>query len=581
MASFHVRYTHLLKTYLLPQWKQATILLLLLLGSIALSLFNPLVMRLFLDEAQGGQNIQALTNIALIFFIVAIVRQIVTIVEGYIAENVALTTTNHLRADLMLHCLKLSLSFHGEHTPGEMIERIDGDVSALGNFFSRFLLALLGNVVLMVGVLVLSFLLDVRIGAVLTLFAIVSVIVVDRLRNVGGSLWERVRQSSADFFSFVEERLGGTEDIRASGAVAYMVQGLAERSFAWLRASQRAIRMNSFIWNIIGIMMSLGTSAALIVSIYLYYGHLFSVGLIYVVFSYTDMLRRPIEQIGHQLRDLQQASGSIIRIQRLLDEDSTIQDGPGVELPDQALAVTFNDVHFAYEEGVRVLKNLSFEVEPGKVLGLLGRTGSGKTTCSKLLTRLYDPDQGSICLNGIDLRQLRLADLYQHVGLVTQDVQVLHTSVRNNITLFDPSIDDQRIISTLDLLGLGNWLETLSDGLDTKLVPGATGLSAGEAQLLSFARVFLKNPGLIILDEASSRLDPATESRLEQAIDTLLAGRTAIIIAHHLTTVQRADNILILNQGQCEEYGPRLELARSTTSRFAQLLHTGLEEVMA
>jgi ATP-binding cassette subfamily B protein len=246
---------------------------------------------------------------------------------------------------------------------------------------------------------------------------------------------------------------------------------------------------------------------------------------------------------------------------------------------------------------------------------VLGRTGSGKTTLTRLLFRLYDVDAGAIRLhNGeskmndhrpqttvsplavvcglssviqTDIRDIPLSELRRHVGMVTQDVQLFAASVRDNLTLFanydpaQPPIDDGRIVDALETLGLGDWLRGLPAGLDTVLEGGGKGLSAGEAQLLAFTRVFLRDPRLVVLDEASSRLDPGTERLLERAIDRLLAGRTGIVIAHRLRTVMRADDILILENGRVVEFGPRLTLAADPGSRFYRLLQTGLEEVLA
>jgi ATP-binding cassette subfamily B protein len=220
-------------------------------------------------------------------------------------------------------------------------------------------------------------------------------------------------------------------------------------------------------------------------------------------------------------------------------------------------------------------------LQPGQVIGLLGRTGSGKTTLSRLIFRLYDPTAGAIRLAGVDLRDLALADLRARVGMVTQDVQLFAASVRENLTLFDTAISDERIEAALRELGLWDWVQALPNGLETQLGAGGQGLSAGEAQLLAFVRVLLRDPGLVILDEASSRLDPATGRLLEKAVTRLLAGRTGIIIAHRLATVQRADSILILEHGRTVEYGVRAELAADPNSRFAQLLVTGMEEVLA
>ena len=214
-------------------------------------------------------------------------------------------------------------------------------------------------------------------------------------------------------------------------------------------------------------------------------------------------------------------------------------------------------------------------------MGLLGRTGSGKTTLARLIFRLYDPKSGHIEINGADLRDVQLNTLREHIAIVTQDVQLFRASIRDNLTFFDRSSSDKQILTTLEELELGDWYRSLPQGLDTQLDTGSRSLSAGEAQLLAFGRVFLRNPGLVILDEASSRLDPATEQRLERAIDKLLQNRTAIIIAHRLGTVQRADEIMILENGEVSEYGDRRELAADANSRFHQLLETGLEEMLA
>ena len=229
---------------------------------------------------------------------------------------------------------------------------------------------------------------------------------------------------------------------------------------------------------------------------------------------------------------------------------------------------------------VNVLHDIAYNLEAGRVLGVLGRTGSGKTTLTRLLFRFHDPQQGVVRLGGQDLRGAQLENIWQRVGMVTQEVQLFQASVRDNLTFFDPDIPDERILEAIELLGLRDWYASLGNGLETRLSSGGRGLSAGEGQLLAFTRVFLRDPGLIILDEASSRLDPVTEQLIERAIDRLLYGRTAIIVAHRLATVQRADNILILQDGRIVEYGARAVLVNNPNSRFSQLLHTGMAEVL-
>ncbi len=595
------QYARLLITYLKPEWQTAILLAVLLLGGIGLELLNPQVLGAFIDLASAGGSAEVLVGLAVLFIAIALVTQVVTVAETTAATNIGLTATNRLRADLALHCLRLDLSFHNAHTPGELIERVDGDVGTLGNFFSRFIVHMIGNAILLAGVLLLLFRIDWRVGLAMTVFAIAALAVVIRLRDVAVPYWAAARQASANLFGFLEERLSGTEDIRANGAVAYAMRRLVERSREVLHRELRAAAMGMATGSLTIVLFAIGTAVGLGLGATLFLDGAISIGMVYLIFNYSQLLSRPIEQITRQMQDLQQAGACLGRIQVLLSMQSAVNDGVGVALPGGALSVELQDVSFGYDDQTNdegfasssvlrpssdqptiglVVRDISFRLEPGKVLGLLGRTGSGKTTLTRLLFRLYDPTHGALRLGGVDLRDAHLADVRQRVGMVTQAIQLFHAAVRDNLTFFDSSIPDEKIVRVLYELGLGDWYESLPNGLDTKLASGGSGLSAGEAQLLAFARVFLKDPSVVVLDEASSRLDPASERRLEGAVDKLLQGRTVIIIAHRLGTVQRADHIMILQDGRIDEYGPREQLARDPHSRFAELLRVGLEETL-
>jgi len=576
-------YKEMLVRYVLPHKKMLARLAVLLLLSIGLQLINPQIIRYFIDTAQGEGSLTALYYAAGFFIGFSLLQQGVSVAAAYFSENLGWTTTNKLRAELAEHCLSLDMSFHKTQTSGSLIERVDGDVNALANFFSSFIIHLFGNLLLMIGILVLLFRESFWIGLVMTAFVIGSIYVIQYIRRFAIPVWKRWRELNAEFYGFIGEHIEGTEDTRANGAAGYVMNRFFELARRMLPVRVRAFIGFFLMWSTTILVFALGNAAAFVVCALLWkngQGGL-TIGSIYLVFYYTELLAKPIEKIRTQLEDLQKADASLMRVQELLATEPLIKDGPGAPLPAGPLSVEFRDLTFSYEaDGPPTLDKLNLRLEPGQTLGLLGRTGSGKTTIARLLLRFYDPQQGSIELAGTDIRACKLQELRRKVAMVTQNIEILEGTVRDNLTLFDERIPDQRIHSVLEELGLGAWLASLPEGLNTSLASGGGSLSAGEAQLLAFARVFLTDPGLVILDEASSRLDPLTEHRIEAAITKLLREKTCIIIAHRLATVQRADRILILENGRTLECGAREELAANPASRFSRMLAVGAEEVL-
>ncbi|MDB9372634.1 ABC transporter ATP-binding protein [Nodularia sphaerocarpa] len=579
------QYWNLLVEYLKPQKGRVFKFAIALLASIGLQLVNPQILRYFIDTAVAGGSGRNLLLSALLFIGVALVTQLITVAATYYGENVAWRATNALRADLVEHCLQLDLSFHKFSTAGELLERVDGDVHTLSQFFSKFTVYILGNLLLMSGVIIVLFAEDWRAGIAIAFFSLTALGTLIRLRSIAVPYWQTYRQISANFFGFVGEQLAGMEDVRANGAKSYVMQRFHKILQGWLPIYHQARFASTILWGTTNGIFTLGTAIALSVGAYLWSQNIVTIGTVYILYYYTNLLSEPIEQIRNQFEELQQAEASIYRIQDLLQVKSQLSAGGEQRLPPGALSITFDHLSFSYndrksEEADLVLQDISFNLPAGQLLGLLGRTGSGKSSLARLLLRLYDPKSGSIHLGGVPINQTYLTDLPQKIGLVTQDVQLFQTTVRNNLTFFNQEISDERIYETLEILGLSQWLHSLPQGLDTNLGPDSSGLSAGQAQLLAFTRVFLKDPGLVILDEASSRLDPMTEKLIETAVDKLLTGRTGIIIAHRLATVQKANQILILEQGRISEYGQREELLKNPESRFAHLLQTGLTDLL-
>lgn len=573
-------YIKLLSKYLKAQKGSVLLLALILASSVALQLLNPQIIRYFLDAAVNGATARGLTIAALIFIAVAILQQGLNIVATYISQNVGWAATNGLRIDLIEHCIGLDMDFHKAHRPGELIERVDGDISALFNFFSKFMLNILNNVVLLIGILILLLREHWLVGLSLILFTVFAMYVLWYMQSKKVDSWVGEREANAKLFGFIGEQITSTEDIQSCGAKGYTMKKLYKILKAMVPIKIKAVMNYYNMWSATLLIFTVGSVIAFGLSAYLWKKALITIGTVYLIFDYTELLARPIEQIRKQLQDLQKAGASIKRVKELYNTKSKLEEGNEVLNSQGPLEVKLKSVSFEYEKDNQVLRNLSLEVPKGAVLGVLGHTGSGKTTLARLLVRLYDVTGGNIYLDGKSLSTLKFEELKKQIAYVTQDVQLFQASIRDNLTMFNRSIKDEEILKALSEVGLWDWYKSLSSGLDTILDAGGGGLSAGEAQLLAFVRVFLKNPKLVILDEATSRLDPITEQLIEKALDKLLKDRTAIIIAHRLWTVQRADHILIIENGTSIEYGVREELVKDKESRFYKLLQKGIEEVL-
>jgi ATP-binding cassette subfamily B protein len=571
----------LLPRYLSPYRWQALLLAGILAATIATQLATPLLASRFIDAAVGDGTMETLVALAGLTLALAIAGQGIAIAETWVAERMSWGATNALREDLAGRLLHLDAAFHHAHTPGELLERVDGDVGTLARFFSRFTVYVVGNGLLMAGILVLLFAVDWRIGLGLTLFTIIALGTILCLRAVATPYSAAERQAAADFYGFLGEYLAGLEDIRASGARGFVLHRCAELMRGWLAARMQAqMRGYGMVATSQGL-FGLGLAFALALSAMLYRDGALTIGAVFLVFRYTEMLRQPTEQIRNEIQDLQQAGASLGRIETLLSKRCRLADGPGDRLPPGPLAVDLDDIWFGYEPGTPVLRGVTLHLEPRRVLGIVGRTGSGKTTLTRLLPRFYDPDAGAVRLGGVDLRDVAIAATRERIGLVTQDSHLFTASVRDNLTLFDDDVPDERLVAILEALGMGDWLSALPAGLETMLGAGGVGLSAGQTQVLACGRLLLREPDVVILDEPSSKLDPATERLVRRAFARLLEGRTGIIVAHRLSTFALADDILVLEDGAVREHGPRLALAADPDSRYAAMLRLAAGEVLA
>ncbi|MFI0417563.1 ABC transporter ATP-binding protein [Spongiactinospora sp. 9N601] len=544
-------------------------------AATALPLAAPQLTRIFVDDAVAGAGIAHLTLVAAGYLALAVAGQGARVLTAWLASILAWDGTDRLRERLAGHALGLDMAFHAGHPPGEMIERVDGDVVAVADFTVAFLLDVVASVLLLAGVVAVVLAVDPRVGGALLAYCALAGFLMARAQKLAVPSAARSREAGAVMYGHLEERLAAVEDIRANGAGAHMVGRFHQVSAAWYRAEARDARVGTVVIAGTSVAFAAGTALVLGLAVWIGRSGALSVGTAVLLFQYAQMVRTPFERLIDQLQHYQAALAGMARIGVLLAERPTLPE-PARPVPLPAagpLALRFDDVGFAYaDDDTEVLTGIDLALAPGETLGLVGRTGSGKTTIGRLTLRLYDPTRGAVLAGGVDLRDADPASVRRRIGVVTQDVQIFAASVRDNLTLFRPLADDARLREVLTDVGLAGWLAGLPAGLDTPLTAAAAGLSAGEAQLLAFARAFLIDPGLVVLDEAAGRLDPATERRVERAVDRLLAGRTGVIIAHRLSSLAKVDKIAVIEDGRIAEYGRRADLAADPGSRFARLL---------
>ncbi len=548
-----------------------------LLGvSSALALAGPLVVRQIVDEATRGAATSTFVALALAFLAIAVVTQVVGVVVIRFATITAWGTTNDLRLGMTRHVLGLDHEFHRTHTPGELIQRVDGDVTSVSDFLGQVVPKAVGGILLIAGTLGVLTALDWRLGLGMLVYLAGAVAVLLAMRHRAIEEASDEMGALARLYGGIEERLTAAEDLRSNGAGAHAMWRFVEDSGGMLRSSVRRQRAFIRLWWAVEGAVTLGSILALVASATLVQTGTITLGTGFLLFQYVTVISRPLEDLVHQLETVQKANGAMVRVIDLLAVKPTILDTGMTSPPPGALAVSCRDVSFSYGDAREdaILRNLDLDVAAGRSVGVVGRTGSGKTTFSRLLLRLVEATSGAVALGGVPIDQIPLAELRRRVALVPQEVELFEGTIRDNVTLFDPGPTDGAVEEALARAGLG---ALAASGIHRRLGSGGTGLSAGESQLLALARVWLRQPDLVVLDEATARIDPLTERRLEAAVAQLIEGRTTFIIAHKLSTLRMVDEVVVFDHGRIIEHDQREVLARSGSSRWRHLLELALE----
>jgi ATP-binding cassette subfamily B protein len=534
----------------------------LLLVSVGADLAGPIVLRRLIDTEIAAGSREGIVRSAVVYAALFLVATLANYVQVVVLARTGLAIVTGLKRTLFHHVLHLSLAFFDRNSPGRLLSRIESDAERLQSLFADVSISLLRTFVLLGGALAVMFSADWRVTLAVLAFAVpVAAATTLYFRWMRG-LYRSVRSIVARITGFISEYVQGVPVIQSFGYERRASERLASLNREKLVAERRASFSEYALWGSLGAIEVLAIVLLLVLASGRIVGAAMTVGTLVLFVEYTRRIFRPLAEFSEQLGFIQRAFASADRVFAILDTPTRTPDRPGAaeSVPADWREVAFEDVSFEYDGGTRALHGVSFRIRRGERVALVGLSGGGKTTITNLLLRYYEPTSGRIAIDGTDLRDFRQRAWRARVGLVLQDIHLFPGTVAENLRALGDPGDAAALDRAVRTVGADEVIARLPRGLDEPLAEGGANLSMGERQILSFARALVHDPDLLVLDEATSSVDPGTERRLQASMDRLLAGRTALVIAHRLATVVSADRILVVHGGRLVEEGTHAEL---------------------
>ncbi|MGE3957033.1 MAG: ABC transporter ATP-binding protein [Vicinamibacterales bacterium] len=566
---------HLLRAlrFVTPYWRRLALVLVLSLLSTGLSLLLPLISRDFFDTALLGRDLPALLRTSLLFAAVTVIGFVLNVVSGLRYTRVSAEILFDMRLEMYRHLLHLSPRFYAKTRLGDIMSRINNDIGEIQRVAAEAALAWVGNVLYLVGTVAMLAWLDVRLFLATVAVAPLGIWATSyyraRLEGEVGVL----RQRSADMGSFLIETIQAMKLVVVSNAQDREVARFRKRNAAFIDALMSMQYLTYVSGALPGLILSAGTGMVFIYGGYRVVHGDMTVGTFVAFIAYQTRFLPPLQALMGLYTSVATARVSLQRVSEILDAPIEVSERPDAVAPSSiAGAVEFSHVTLSFGRGRPALEEVSFRVHPGEVLAIVGPSGSGKSTIADLLLRLLDPDEGTVRLDGIDLRQLNLRMLRRHVALVDQEPCILHASIAENIRYSRPDATDAEVRLAARQAALEPFIATLPEGYETVVGERGAALSAGERQRIATARAFLANPAVLILDEPTASLDPHAERLVIGGYETVMRNRTTIVITHRLDVARRADRVLVVDGSRLVEQGAPAELAMRE-SRYADLFH--------
>jgi ATP-binding cassette subfamily B protein len=552
----------------------------------AARLASPWPLKVVLDSVLGGEPLPSLLDglvnsrspLAVLNAAVAATILIAAIeaagsyASAYYTASVGQWVAHDLRQTLYAHLQRLSLSFHERQQVGPLISTITDDVRAVQDFASQSLVSMAVDMLTIVGVLLVMFSLNWNFTLIALSVTPLLALFVYRLRHLVRTSTHDVRRRQSEIVSIVQEGLTAIRVVKAFAQGEFERQRLDAKSLESVEAGLRARRIRALLPAMVIVLVATGTAAVLWFGARLVLSEQMSAGGLVVFLAYLSRLFTPIQTLARTSTAVSQASVGLERVRAILAADERLERAPDARVLTRIEGrVEFRNVTFAYVPGRPVLHDISFAAAPGQMIGLVGRSGSGKSTIASLIPRFYDPISGQVLVDGIDIRQVSARSLRRHIAFVLQETQLFHAPVWQNIAYGSPDATRQEIVAAATQAHAHAFIEALPAGYDTMVGQGGAPLSGGQRQRIGIARAMIRQAPIVVLDEPTSGLDAESEALVFDAFDRLLADRTAFVIAHRLATIRRADQILVLDQGRIVEHGSH-EVLAAAGGLYATLL---------